>query len=184
MKKILVALMALAAVAPLTADILADFSEGKGRVETEALERFFVTPAEFSVVDDEGAPSGKALLAKLSARKEGVKIGRYNVLIKLTAEEAAKIREISFDVKVNAPKGFGWGMVYFQKPGVWVNCLRHPMPASTTFKPGEWRHLTFPASGFTPEGEGIARTEARRLLISFFVSGPVEISIANIAFAE
>jgi len=180
MKKILVALMALAAVAPLAADILADFSEGKGRVETEALERFFVTPAEFSVVDDEGAP----LLAKLSARKEGVKIGRYNVLIKLTAEEAAKIREISFDVKVNAPKGFGWGMVYFQKPGVWVNCLRHPMPASTTFKPGEWRHLTFPASGFTPEGEGIARTEARRLLISFFVSGPVEISIANIAFAE
>ena len=184
MKQFLVALMALAAVAPLAAGVLADFAEGKGRASTTALERFFVAPVEVAVVEDAAAPNGKALLAKIPGRKEGVKVGRYDVAITLTAEEAAKIREVSFDIKFNDLKGLGWGMVYFQKPKVWAHCLRHPMPAAKTFKPGEWQHLVFPVSGFTPEGDGIALTDARRLLISFFVLEPVEISIANIGIAE
>ena len=184
MKKMFVALMALAAVAPLAAGTLADFKEGKGRAATMAPDRFYVAPAEIAVAEDATAPNGKALVAKLSALKEGVKIARYDVTITLTEEEAAKLREVSFDVKVSDRKGLGWSMLYFRKPSVWNRCLRYHIPNNQNFKIGEWQHFTVPASAFTPEGDGIPLNEARIFVITFFTREPVEIAVANIACAE
>ena len=184
MKKMFVALMALAAVAPLAAGTLADFSDGKGRVSTAAAERFYATPAEIAVVEDATAPNGKALVAKLGALKEGVKFARYDVEVKLTEEEASKIREVSYDVKVGSRKAFGWGMLYFRKPGVWLHCLRYHIPNDQNFKIGEWQHFTVPVSKFTPEGDGISLSDARQFVITFFIYEPVEIAVANIACAE
>lgn len=184
MKKMFVALMALAAVAPLAAGTLADFKDGKGRAFTVAAERFFAAPPEVAVVEDAAAPNGKALLAKLGARKENVKFARYDVVVNLTAEEAAKIREISFDVKVSDRKAFGWSMLYFRKAANGRNCLKQPIPNSKNFKIGEWQHFAFPVSGFKKEGDGIVMTEARQFVITFFTYSPLEISVANIAFAE
>ena len=184
MKKCLVALMALAAVAPLAAGTLADFSEGKGRAFTVASERFFEAPPEVAVVDDAGAPNGKALLAKIGARKETMKFARYDVVVNLTAEEAAKIREISFDAKVSDRKAFGWTMLYFRKTARSSDCIKQPIPNGKSFKIGEWQHFSFPVSGFKPEGKGIEMADARQFVITFFVYSPLEISVANIAYAE
>ena len=185
MKKTVLALMALAAVVPLAAASLADFKADMGRASTVAAERFFVTPAKIEIVEDAAAPNGKALVAKLSALKEGVKLGRYDVTVKLTAEEAAKIREVSFDAKVSDRKAFGWSMLYFRKPAVWNRCLRYHIPNNQNFKIGEWQHFAVPVSAFTPEGDGIPLNEARIFVITFFtVGGPVEIAVANIACAE
>ena len=184
MKKMFVMLMTLAAVAPLAAGTLADFREGKGRASTVAAERFFATPAEIAVVEDAAAPNGKALVAKLGACKEGVKFARYDVMVKLTAEEAAKIREVSFDVKVSDRKAFGWSMLYFRKPVAVPHCLRYHIPNNENFKIGEWQHFTVPVSKFTPEGNGIEVSDARVFVITFFTYRPVEIAVANIACAE
>ena len=205
MKKILVALLALAAVAPLAAGTLADFGgekklavvavpsesmygtkvEGLDReVTTVASKKYLVEAPEVAVVEDAAAPNGKALRAKISDRKEGVKFARFDVVVKFTAEEAAKIREISFDVKVSDRKAFGWSMLYFAKERRTTDCIKQPIPNSKKFKIGEWQHFAFPVSEFKPEGKGIAMTDARQFIITFFTQGPLEIGVANIGFAE
>ena len=183
MKKIFVALMALAAVAPLAAGTLADFSEGMGRVTTSASPKNFVERAEIGIVDDADAPTGKALRAKLSDKKEGVKFARYDVIVRLKPEEAAKIREIAFDVRMSDRKAFGWTVIYFFKKSRTVDCLKRVI-ANKAFKIGEWQHFSFPIDSLGKEGQGIEMSEAGQFVITFFTYGPLEISVANITCAE
>ena len=184
MKLFSIALLALIAVSPLAAGTLADFSEGMGRVFTVTSDRFFAARPEVAVAEDASAPNGKALVAKIGAIKEGVKFARYDVVVKLTAEEAAKIREISFDVKVSDAKAFGWIMLYFFKANRGNDFLKQSIGKTKNFKFGEWQHFVFPMSEFKPEGKGVGMAEVRQFVITFFVYGPVEISVANVACAE
>lgn len=181
MRKVVVALLALAAVAPLTAGTLADFSEGMGRVVTTS--RYYTEQPVVSIVEDATAPNGKVLLAKLSGRKEGTKFARYDVVVKYSAEEAEKIREIAFDAKISSRKAFGGGVLYFFKAGRTPDYLGHTLPMAK-FREGVWTHVSFPVSSFKAAGKGLEMSETRQLVITFFTFSPLEVSVANITFAE
>ena len=183
MKKMVVALMALA-VLPLAAGTLADFSEGMGRATTSASPKNFVERPEIEIVDDVDAPNGKALRAKLSDKKEGVKFARYDVIVRISPEEAPKIREVAFDVKVSDRKAFGWTVVYFFRKNRGLDCLKRVIANGKNFKIGEWQHFSFPVSTFGKEGKGIGIGEAGQFVITFFTYGPVEINVANITYKE
>ena len=183
MKKTFAALTALLAVSSLAAGTLADFSNGMGCVYTTGSVNAYETAPVVAVVEDAKAPGGHALLAKIAGVKEGSKFGRYDVVVKLKPEEAAKIREISFDVKVSGRKSFGWSVIYFFKARRIPDIRSRSIPGKD-FKIGEWQHFTFPVDSFKAEGKGIEMNEARIFVISFFTYAPVEIAVANIAYAE
>ena len=69
MKKVMIALLALAAVSPLAAEKLADFTDGMGRVSVWSPPREVTAPPKAEVVDDAEVASGKALKTALAMAK-------------------------------------------------------------------------------------------------------------------
>ena len=115
MKKVLTALLALAAVSPLAAEKLADFTDGMGRASIIASKAEAVALPQTEVVDDAGVASGKALKVQVAAPVEGRQVARCDVVVKLDAGQAAKAKKIGFDLWLGSKKAFGWSVVYLFK---------------------------------------------------------------------
>lgn len=183
MKKILVALLALAAVAPLSAEKLADFTGGMGRVSIISSKAEVVALPQTEVVDDAGVASGKALKLMLSEPQEGRKFARCDVVVNLDAGQAAKAKKIAFDLQLGSKKAFGWSVVYLFKEKRRGSIAKSLKPK--LFTGGEWQHFDVPVSEMeNPKGKAITPDEAAMLVISFFYFAPMEIRIANIEFTE
>ena len=186
MKKILVALMALAAVAPLAAEKLADFADGMGRVSVCSPMREVVAQPKAEVVDDAGVASGKALKVTTSELAEGRKFSRYDVVVKLDEGQAANAaaKNIAFDVWIGDPKAFGWGGVFFFKAKRGQGHIAKTLKRNV-FTTGKWCHFNIPVSELkNPKASVITLDEAGMLVLTFFYYAPVEIRVANIEFAE
>ena len=187
MKQMLIALMVLAAVAPLAAEKLADFTEGMGRVSVWSPPREVVAQPKAEVVDDAGVASGKALKVMTSKPTAGSKFTRYDVVLKLDEGQAAKAaaKNIAFDVWIGDAKAFGWGLVFFFKAKRGAEHIAKTIITSKTFTAGQWCHFKVPVSELkNSKNTGITLDEAGLLVLTFFYYAPVEIRVANIEFAE
>lgn len=187
MKQMMIALLALAAVAPLAAEKLADFTEGMGRVTVCSPAREVVAQPKAEVVDDAGVSSGKALKVMTPALAEGRKFSRYDVVVKLDEGQAAKAAEknIAFDLWFGDAKAFGWGGVFFFKAKRGQQHIAKPLRRNKDFVVGQWCHFSVPVSELkNPKPSVITLDEAGMLVLSFFYYAPVEIRVANIEFTE
>ena len=187
MKKVMIALLALAAVSPLAAEKLADFTDGMGRVSVWSPPREVTAPPKAEVVDDAEVASGKALKAMTSALTEGRKFTRYDVVVKLDEGQAAKVaaKNIAFDVRIGDEKAFGWGLVFFFKAKRGPEHIAKTIITRGTFTAGKWCHFSVPVSELkNTKNTGITLEEAGTLVLTFFYYAPVEIRVANIEFTE
>ena len=181
MKKTLLFVLA-ALTLPLCAGELADFSSGLGRVVL-AGKPFFTEPYEPEFIEDAIAPApAKVLKVKLAAPKE--KSARFDVAVLISAEEAAKAKALSFDVRADNPASVWWISLYFFPQKRVKEHLIAPSGLWRGTKPNEWKHLEVPVDKFSAKGGEMQITDARQVCLSFFCYGPVELQFANIKLLE
>ena len=181
MKRMLLLALAVA-VSPLFAGDLADFGNGLGRVAlggrpgfTEAFEPEFIEDAI-------AAAPAKVLKVKLAAPKE--KSARFDVNMRISAEEAANAKSLAFDVRADKPASVWWISLYFFPEKRQRVHMIAPSGLWRGTKPNEWKHIEVPVEKFIVKDGEMQITDARQVFLSFFCYGPVELQFANIKLLD
>lgn len=181
MKNTLLLTLALLAC-PLFAGTLADFSSDLGRVALGGRPGF-TEPFEAEFIEDAIAPApAKVLKVELARPKE--KSARFDVSVRISAEEAAKAKALAFDVRADKPASVWWISLYFFPEKRQRVHMIAPSGLWRGTKPNEWKHIEVPVDKFVVKAGEMQITDARQVFLSFFCYGPVELQIANIKLLE